>query len=166
MGRAINAKRFSKVMRDLARVPSQAARKISEDIERDIQRQMDASKDPEDRAWKLKANGRRSRLKRSGRGRAGILVTPTRGAGFRIVVMVLYMIYHQFGGASHLRGPGGSYRKRHKNKDFGRDKDRSSGRNRPPKRSFLPFDRMPKRWLDIVQKRIEEAAQRRIDRGG
>lgn len=165
MSKPINAKRFSKVMRDLARVPSQASKQIAQDIKRDILRQMDMSRDPYDRPWRRKSNGQRSTLEKTGRGRASIDVRATVGAGFRIVIGVLYMIYHQFGGASHLRGPGGSYRLRHKNKDFGRDKDRSSGRNRPPKRSFIPFDRMPSRWLAIIKNRIEQAAQKRIDRG-
>lgn len=165
MSRPTNAKRFSKVMRDLARVPSQAARKIAADVERDIQRQMDLSQDPYGRPWRRKRNGEPSILEDTGRGRASIDVSPTRGAGFRILIGVLYMIYHQFGGASHLRGPGGSYRLRHKNKHFGRDQDRSGRRNHPPKRSFVPFDKLPSRWLNFVRKRIEEAAQRRIDRG-
>jgi hypothetical protein len=79
-------------------------------------------------------------------------------------VAVLHMIYHQFGGASHLRGPGRNpaqrYANRKKHKDFGRDRDRSRGRNRPPQRSFLPFDRMPKAWERIVQREIERAAKR------
>lgn len=152
-------------MRDLARVPSQASKQIAKDVGRDIQKQMDASRDPYDRPWRHKRNGQATILEDTGRGRASIDVSATRGAGFRIIVGVLYMIYHQFGGASHLRGPGGSYRLRHKNKDFGRDKDRSGGRNHPPKRSFLPFDRMPSRWLEIVKRRLGEAMKRRVSRG-
>src|SRR4051812_21893889 len=108
-------------MRELARVPSQAARAISDDIDKEIQRTINKSTDPYGKPWRLKRNGRPSILKRSGRGRRSIIVTPTRGAGFRIVVGILYMIYHQFGGKSHLRG-------HKKNPNFGRDKDRSAGR--------------------------------------
>jgi phage gpG-like protein len=144
-------------MRQLAKVPSRASRAIADDIAEEIQRTMDDSTDPYGRPWRRKRNGKRSILKRSGRGRRGIIVSPTSGAGFRIVVTVLYMIYHQFGGKSHLRG-----HKKHPH--FGRDQDRSAGRNRPPKRSFLPFDRIPKRWEEIVQKRIDEMA-RRVLRG-
>lgn len=157
MSRKINAARFSKVMRELARVPSQASRAIAADVSKDIQRKIDNSTDPYGKPWKLKRNGKPSILRRKGPGRRSIVVTPTRGAGFRIVVGILYMIYHQFGGKSHLRG-------HRKNSKFGRDEDRSSGRNRPPTRSFLPFDRMPPEWEKIVEKRIKEAA-RRVLRG-
>jgi hypothetical protein len=148
-----NAKRFSKVMRELAKVPSQASRAISDDISKEIQRKMDKSVDPYGKPWKLRRNGRPTILKKSGKGRRGIDVSPTRGAGFRIIVHVLYMIYHQFGGKSHLRG-------HKKNPNFGRDKDRSSRRGRPPTRSFLPFDILPAAWEKIVKKRIEEQAKR------
>lgn len=144
-------------MRDLARVPSQAARAIADDVSKEIQRTIDRSTDPHGKPWRLKRNGKPSILKRTGRGRRSIIASPTSGAGFKIVVGVLYMIYHQFGGKSHLRG--------HKrNPNFGRDKDRSGGRNRPPTRSFLPWDRIPESWAKIVEKRIEQAA-RRVLRG-
>lgn len=160
-----NAARFSKVMRDMARVQSQIAAQVARDISGQIQRDMSAGRDPYGRAWRKKADGSMSTLRKTGRGRASIDVRALAGAGFRIVVGVIYMLYHQFGGASHLRGPGGSYRLRHKNKNFGRDADRSSGRNHPPKRSFLPFDRMPSTWLEIVRRRTEEWARKRIARG-
>ncbi len=165
MSRATNAKRFSKVMRDLARVPSRAAKSIAKEIGGEIQRSMDASEDPYGRAWRKKADGNRSQLRKTGRGRASIRVIPTVGAGFKITVGVLYMIYHQFGGASHLRGPGGSFRMRRKNKNFGRDNDRSGGRNHPPKRSFIPFDRVPSTWAEIVRDEIEKAAAKVLKRG-
>jgi phage gpG-like protein len=152
-------------MREMARVPSRVAPAVARDISREIQRSMDASKDPYGRPWKIKANGKRSKLLRTGRGRASILVRAARGAGFQITVGVLYMIYHQFGGASHLRGPGGSYRLRKKNKNFGRDKDRSSGRNKPPQRMFLPFDRLPDSWGAIILARLEAMGQKVIDNG-
>lgn len=119
---------------------------------------MDAGRDPYGRAWRLKANGTVSRLRKTGRGRRSILVSPASGAGIKITVGILYMIYHQFGGKSHLRG-----HKRHP--DFGRDKDRSGGRNRPPKRSYLPFDRMPSTWAEIILKRLESSARKVLERG-
>lgn len=151
--RAINAKRFSKVMRDMAKVQSRASAEISRELSNEIQKRMDASQDPYGKAWPLRSNGKRTKLKDSGRGRASIAVRPTSGAGLRITVAVLYMIYHQFGGKSHLRG-------HRKNPDFGRDADRSRGRNKPPTRSFIPFDRMPPRWEKIIQRAVTNAAKR------
>lgn len=151
-------------MRDLARVPSKIAPAVARDIGREIQKQMDAGKDPYGKSWRRKADGSQSRLLKTGRGRASIKVLPLAGAGIRIVVFVLYMIYHQFGGASHLRGPGGSYRMRKKNKNFGRDKDQSSGRNHPPKRSFLPWAEVPRAWGEIVLGHLEAAAKKVVRR--
>lgn len=154
----INAKRFSAIMRELARVPSRAAKPAAAAISREIQRNMDAGKDPYGKAWKLKANGQRSQLLKTGRGRASIRVLATAGAGFKITVGVLYMIYHQFGGKSHLRG-------HKKHPDFGRDKDRGGRRNNPPKRSFLPFDKLPPAWGEIILAEIEKAASKVIRHG-
>ena len=148
----MNAKRFSAVMRSLAKVPAQVSRKTAADISREIQRQMDASKDPDDHAWQPKRDGGATQLKKSGRGRASIKVTPTSGAGLKITVGVKYMIYHQFGGKSHLRG-------HKKHPDFGRDADRGGDRQKPPKRSFLPFDKLPDRWGAIILGNIEGAAK-------
>jgi phage gpG-like protein len=167
----IDAKRFSKIMRDLERVPSQAATKIAEDISDEIQSNFDRGVDPYGRHWRELADSTLERgrhepaLTDTRHGRESITVRALAGAGVRIVVGALYMIYHQFGGASHLRGPGGSYRLRHRNKHFGRDRDRSRGRERPPKRSFLPFDRIPARWREIVQHRMSEILKRRVTRG-
>jgi phage gpG-like protein len=155
----MNAKRFSAVMRSLAKVPAQASRKSAADISREIQRSMDASKDPDGGVWQPKKNGRPSILKKTGVGRASIKVTPTSGAGMKITVGVKYMIYHQFGGASHLRGPGGSYKRRKENKHFGTEHDQSEGRSHPPKRSFLPFKKLPDRWGAIILGNIEAAAK-------
>ncbi len=148
----VNAKRFSQVARSLARLPSQVARKTAADISREIQRSMDASKDPEGTAWQPKRGGGATQLKKSGRGRASIKVTPTTGAGLKITVGVKYMIYHQFGGKSHLRG-------HKKHPDFGRDADRGGNRQHPPKRSFLPFEKLPDRWGAIIVVNIEGAAK-------
>jgi len=160
VSRRINAKRFSAVMRDMAKVPSRAAAAIARDIRQEILRSMNASVDPDGKAWRLKSDGKRSTLEKTGAGKRSILVTPTTGAGFKITVGLLRMIYHQFGGASHLRGPRGSYRKRHMHPDFGRDADRGGRRMRPPKRSFLPFDKLPRAWGEIVLARIEELSAR------
>lgn len=161
-----DAKRFSKIMRDMAKVPSRAAKKTAQDISSKIQRNFDQGVDPYGRHWRELAESTVERgrheppLTDSGRGRSSVTVAAMAGAGWRITVGVLYMIYHQFGGASHLRGPGGSYRKRKQNKHFGRDKDRGGRRKKPPKRSFLPFDRMPSAWGEIVRSNIEAAAKK------
>lgn len=166
-----NARRFSQVIRNLAKVPSQATTAIARDLNKEIQRNFDRGVDPYGRKWRPLAESTLERgrhpppLTDTHEGRNSVLVTPGRGAGLKVVVGLVRMLYHQFGGASHLRGPGGSYRRRKQNKNFGRDKDRSAGRERPPKRSFLPFERMPSAWLEIIRKRIDEQA-RKVLRGG
>lgn len=144
-------------MREMARLQSRASAEVSRKLKAEIERRMNASQDQNGKPWRPRSDGSRTRLKRSGKGRASILVYATSGAGLRITVGILYMIYHQFGGKSHLRG-------HRKHPDFGRDADRSAGRNRPPTRSFLPFDRVPKEWQRIMQQAIENAA-RRVLRG-
>lgn len=150
--RAINAKRLSQLVRDLGRVPSQASSRIAQDLNREIQNNFTRGVDPFGRKWRGLASstiegGRHNPpLTDTGRGRRSVTAKSMRGAGVMIVVGVLYMIYHQFGGKSHLPG--------HKrNKHFGRDKDRSSGRERPPRRSFLPQGgEFPKRWVAIIER--------------
>ncbi len=156
-----NARRFSAALREMARVPSRVSAAIARDISKEIQKNFDAGVDPYGRKWRALAqstidNGRQAPpLTDTGAGRRSVVVRATSGAGIEIVVGLVRMIYHQFGGASHLRGPGGSYRKRRKNKNFGRDKDRSAGRGNPPKRSFLPFERMPPKWERIWEKHLK-----------
>jgi phage gpG-like protein len=161
----INATRFSAVMRDLARVQSRITARVAVQLRKQIISQMDQSKTPEGKAWPRRADGSRSILFKTGAGRESIKVTPNSGAGIRIVVGVLYMIYHQFGGASHLRGPGGSYAKRKKNKNFGRDKDRSSGRGNPPQRKFIPFEKLPRAWDLLILAAVKAEAAKRLPRG-
>jgi len=171
MSKGINAKRFSKVLRAMAQAPSKATTAIARDINIEIQRGFDRGEDPYGKKWRgladstIEAGRHNPPLTDTGRGRASVVVSPTVNAGLKLTIGVLYMIYHQFGGPSHLRGPGGSYRLRKKNKDFGRDKDRSGGRENPPKRSFVPFDRMPRTWGEIILARIEEAAGKALRRG-
>lgn len=168
----INAKRLSQLMRDMARVPSQVSKKIAADLDREIQGNFDQGVDPFGRKWRrlarstIEAGRHPPPLTDTGRGRRSVRVKAMAGAGVSIVVGVLYMIYHQFGGASHLRGPGGSYSRRKQNKHFGRDADRSSGRENPPRRSFLPQgNEMPKRWIAIIDKAYRSAMQKVWRRG-
>lgn len=165
--KVVNAKRLSQMMRELGRVPSRVSGKIAADLNREIQSNFDRGVDPFGRKWRrlAKSTVERGRhpppLTDTGRGRESVVAKSMRGAGVMIVVGVLYMIYHQFGGASHLRGPGGGYHNRHKNKHFGRDKDRSSGRENPPRRSFLPQgNEWPKRWIEIVDRSWRGAMQK------
>lgn len=127
--RVLNAKRFSAVVRSLARVPAQVARKTAADISREIQRSMDASKDPDGGAWKPKKNGQPSVLKKTGRGRESIEVAPTSGAGLKITVGTKYMPFHQF------------------------------GTSRMVARRFLPTNKLPDRWGAIILGNIEAAAK-------
>jgi phage gpG-like protein len=168
----INAARLSQLLREMSRVPSQAAKKAAADLSREIQGNFDRGVDPFGAKWKRLAkstldSGRHPPpLTDTRRGRRSVKVKPMAGAGVAIVVGVLYMMYHQFGGSSHLRGPGGSYRKRKQNKHFGRDADRSSGRGNPPRRSFLPQGtEMPPRWVAIIDRAYRSAMQRVWRRG-
>lgn len=157
--KAINAKRLSQLVRELGRVPSQASAKVAYALNREIQNNFDRGVDPFGRKWRglakstIEGGRHNPPLTDTEQGRRSVTAKSMRGAGVMIVVGLLYMIYHQFGGASHLRGPGGSYSKRHKNKHFGRDADRSSGREHPPRRSFLPQGgQFPPRWVAIIER--------------
>ncbi len=169
---AINSARLAQLMRDMARIPSQVSKAIAADLHREVQRNFDRGVDPFGSKWQRLA---KSTLKRgrhpppltdSKRGRRSVKIKPMAAAGVAITVGVLYMMYHQFGGASHLRGPGGSYRKRKQNKHFGRDADRSSGRDNPPRRSFLPQgSELPPRWIAIIDRAYRSAMKRAWNRG-
>lgn len=151
----MKARQLSRAIRDLERVPSQAATDTARDLSREIQGNFDRGVDPFERPWRKLARstiegGRHNPpLTDTGRGRRSVRVFATAGAGIRITVGTLYMLFHQFGGASHLKGG-------HKNKKFGTSSDLSAGRSNPPKRSFLPFDVMPPRWLEIMQRNIDK----------
>lgn len=43
--------------------------------------------------------------------------------------------------------------------------DRSTDRENPPRRSFLPFDALPRAWGEIILARLEEMARKRVSRG-
>ncbi len=167
----IDARRFSQVLRALAQVPAQAAAKSARDLNREIQRNFDRGVDPYGKPWKKLARSTKRRgrsdppLTHTGRGRRSVKIMPMAGAGLRLVIGVLYMIYHQFGGMSHLKGPSGTSVDRKKNPNFGRDKDRGGKRNNPPKRSFAPFEKIPRVWGEIVIGNIEALAKKAFGRG-
>lgn len=156
-----NARKFSAAILELARIPSQVSAQAARDLSKEIQRNFDRGVDPFGKAWKplaksTIAKGRRAPpLTDTGEGRRSVVVRPAVGAGIQITVGLVRMLYHQFGGASHLRGRGGSYKQRHTNKRFGTSADLSSRRGNPPKRSFLPFDEMPERWIQIYQASLD-----------
>ena len=168
----VDAARFSQIMRNMARISSRASAEVARKINEEMRRNFDKGVDPYGRKWKRLAKSTIEKgrhpppLTDTGAGRASIMVQPARGSGIRITVGLLYMIYHQFGGPSHLRGKGRNaverYKNRKKHRDFGRDKDRGGTRGQPPKRSFLPFDKMPSAWLAIWQKAIDQAARRAL----
>lgn len=138
-----DAKSFAKLMRDLARVPSKSARAVAKDLSREIQRNFDRGLDPFGRKWRTLAPSTLARGRRpppltdTGKGRKSVIVRPLAGAGIRITVGVLYMLYHQFGGKN----------------------------GRPPKRSFLPMDTLPRGWGEIILGRLEQDAKAVIKRG-
>lgn len=161
--RVVNAKRLSQIVRDLGRVPSRASGKIAIDLNKEIQSNFNRGVDPFGRKWKRLAKSTIARGRKwppltgkTRRGRESVVAHAMGGAGVAVVVGVLYMIYHQFGGKSRLHG-------HRKNKAFGRDKDRegrdSKGRGNPPRRSFLPQGKeFPPRWVDIIERAYKAAA--------
>lgn len=165
MQRRSNARRFARALREeLARLPSQIARDVAVKIGNEVQRNFDRGVDPYGRPWRKLAKSTIERgrhappLTDTGEGRDSISVEPASGAGIKILVGLTRMLYHQFGGKSHLSGG-------RRNRAFGTGADLSRGRERPPKRSFLPFDRIPARWVELYQDSLDALsaqAQRRL----
>lgn len=149
-----NARKFSAAILELARIPSQVSAQAARDLSKEIQRSFDKGVDPFGKPWKplakaTIAKGRRPPpLTDTGAGRRSVIVRPAVGAGIQITVGLVRMLYAQFGGKSHLRG-------HRKNKKFGTSADLSAARGNPPKRSFLPFDEMPPRWIQIYQSSLD-----------
>lgn len=133
----MNAKKFSSVMKQLAAVPSRASRAIAADISKEIQANFDRGCDPYRKPWKKLAKSTILRgrhpppLTDTRKGRTSIRVTPTAGAGLRLTVGVRYMIYHQFG----------------------------SPATKLPRRMFVPTERMPAAWAEIIMYRLEQSAR-------
>lgn len=138
----VDARRFSRVVRSLGRVPSQISRAVADDIAQEIQDNFDRGVDPFYRTWRplAPATLRRGRtpppLTDTGRGRRSISVKPLGGAGITIRVGSSYMPYHQFG-APNL-----------------------------PRRAFLPTRTLPPTWEEIFQHHLDRRAAEVWRKGG
>jgi phage gpG-like protein len=138
----MKARELSRVMRQIATVPSRIATAVARDITQEIQDNFDRGVDPFYRSWRPLADSTLARgrhpppLTDTGAGRAGVAVVPRAGAGLRMVVSVGYMEIHQTGS---LTIP-----------------------NRPPRRSFLPVSKMPDTWLEIYQHHMDQEITRTL----
>ncbi len=148
--KAINAAKLAKIVRDLGKVPSQAARGLAKDLNKEIQRGFTQGTDPFGRRWRKLADSTLARgrhpppLTDTRKGRRSVKAAPMAGAGIRITIGVLYMIYHLLGGPKSERFKNGQ----------------------PPKRSFLPLGtQLPPRWLEIIDKGMGKAARKVWNRG-
>jgi hypothetical protein len=127
-------------MRDLSKVPSQAARAAAADIAGLIEQQYADGTDPYGDAWadlaeSTIAKGRTPPpLTDSGVMRAGTDVAPSAGAGITITLGADYAIYHQ-GGTGSM-----------------------------PARPILPDHDLPEAWRDMIANAVAEAVARRLAR--
>lgn len=92
--------RLSQYLRSIAKVPSQSSKVVSAAISRRIKADFRKGVDPYGKAWKplaksTLAKGRKPPpLTDTGKGKRGITVHPTQGAGIKVVSSVSYMDYH------------------------------------------------------------------------
>lgn len=121
----------------MARVPSQISARVAEDIDKEIQRNFDLGRDAFRKRWKALAASTLARgrhpppLTDTHAGRNSIDVSPLPGAGVRIIIGKVYMIYHQYGDPPHL-----------------------------PRRAFVPVEIVPSAWAEIILFRFEERAKK------
>lgn len=135
----MNAREFSKAMRQLAKMPELATRQIAKDINKEIQQNFIAGRDAYRKPFaKLsEAYLKRRRFKsapiltQTERGRDSVVVT-AYGKSLRAKIGVPYMVAHQLGIAPL------------------------------PRRSPLPTSKIPDAWNEIFFFRYEEAAKRII----
>lgn len=126
-------------LRDLAEVPSRAARRVSEDLSVLIQEEFDAGADPYGREWDPLADATRERgrteppLTDSGAMRGGIRVAPLPGAGVGVTL--------PHPAEPHQTGWSGP---------------RSDGPSRP----ILPSGVMPARWREVIMDAVESEVRR------
>lgn len=129
-------------LRELADVPSRAARQAAEGIDEAIQRQFDDGVDPYGAAWEPLAESTIARtpdreggpLDNTGAMRAGIVVAPSSGAGIAITFDADYAQYHQTGTKSM------------------------------PARKILPEEELPEEWEDAIAEAVHDAAERTMRR--
>lgn len=134
--------KLSQILRELAKVPSQASSRVAARIHKEIQANFDRGIDPYGKPWAplALATLRKGRfpppLTDSGDGRRNVKVSPTRSAGIEVSSTVFYMDYH-------------------------RTKKRA---NLPklPRRSFLPEDGLPESWRKIWEDELNYLADKRF----
>lgn len=139
---ATNATSFSQIARDLKALPSRISAAVARDISREIQRNFDLGVDPYGKAWRPLKRSTLDRgrhpppLTDTRAGRESVKLAAMAGAGIRITVGKIYMVYHQMPKISALR--------------------------KFPRRSFLPFDKMPESWGAIALAHLEAQGRRVI----
>lgn len=127
----------SGALRELAKVPAQIAPAVAKRIKQDIERYFSAGQDPYGKAWATLrpatlAKGRRPPpLTDTGRGRSGIRVSPTQGAGLQITSDVPYLVYHMRATANRAA------------------------------RKFLPEGVLPAKWFKIWQEELDKKIKAR-----
>lgn len=126
-------------LRELASVPSQAAKEASESISDLIQEEFDAGTDPYGKSWAplrpatLKKGRHPPPLTDTHNMRDSIDVQPMRGAGIQITLDETPATFHQ------------------------------TGTVKMAKRPILPDGgRMPPTWVDAIADAVDEAVQRRM----
>lgn len=136
------AKKLSKALSELARVPSQISRSVSARYNQEIQKGFDQGHDPYGKKWAnlrpaTLAKGRRPPpLTATGRGRRGVKAKPMQGAGIALTSTVSYMKYHR------------------------------TGTSKMARRDFLPDEEkgLPKKWTDIWEEEFETQARKIFNR--
>jgi phage gpG-like protein len=137
----LNAAQFSKAMRTLAKAPPGVNRQITKDIKAEIERNFSAGLDVNRKPFKALSPKYAKRRRYPGKPiltqtealRNSVKVTAYNG--IRITVDTPYALAHQFG-----------YPPRNL-----------------PQRQFLPIDRIPDAWREIIIFRYEEATRKAID---
>jgi hypothetical protein len=132
MAKRYTAKEFSRVLRDLAKVPARVSRDYSERLRQELDQQFSKGVDPYGTPWKALAPATLAKgrhpppLTDSGHMSRNITVLPMQGAGVRLVSSVGYSRYHQEG-TTHI-----------------------------PVRRFFPVSKLPAKWLRILNELIQK----------
>ena len=139
----MNARQFSAVMRRLAtEIPREAANVAAPEISDEIQRNFDYGRNEHRTKWAPLKESTKARRKypgkpiltQTGRGRGSVRVRGLAKGGLSINVGVGYMLYHQ------------------------------SGTRFMAQRSFVPRDRIPSAWNEILFAHYERLTNRALSR--
>lgn len=132
---------LSKILRELAKVPSRASRSIADNISKEIQKGFDRGRDPYGKKWAKLAPATLAKgrfpppLTDTRLGRSNVTVSPTQYAGIKLSSTIRYMDYHL------------------------------TGTKFMPRRTFFPDHRgVPDRWKEIFAREISKAYKRKSKR--